>query len=104
MTTLTRLALLFVFVAGCDAQGACTHSYGTPNVTFECRGGTFEVTCVGTDPARSAAPPYECTCRAPDGATTTFAAASELWTYNASTDFSAGYAAVNAGCHWELSH
>lgn len=104
MVMVSRLVVLVVLIAGCDAQGACTHTYGTPNVTFECRGGTYEVTCVGTDPARSAAPPYQCTCRAPDGATSTFAAATELWTYAGSTDFSAGYAAVNAGCHWDLSH
>ena len=97
------LALLSL-LGGCDPQGACSHEYGTPNASFECRGGRFTVTCVGTDPSRPAAAPYDCTCTAPDGATATFASPTELWTYTpGSTDFSSGYAAVNAGCHWHLT-
>lgn len=89
---------------GCNPQGDCSHEYGTPNATFDCRGGRFTVTCVGTDPARPAAEPYTCTCTAPDGTTSSFASPHELWTYTAgSTDFSSGFAAVNAGCHWQLS-
>lgn len=45
LLSLSVLALL-VMTGGCDPQGDCAHEYGTPNATFECRGGRFTVTCL----------------------------------------------------------
>ena len=102
---IAALLLTMPLLAACDAQGACAHSYGTPDVSFVCRGGTYKVECRGPDPARPTVPPYTCTCTDPQGATRTFTRATEIWTYtHGSTDFSSGYQVVNEGCGWHLSH